>query len=237
VLDTLPKDLRPIVQPIDDWNTNRKLSLIWECRVGHGKLLVCSADLAKDLENRPAARQLRESLLSYTAGKRFNPKVAVSKEDLARLLDLTQPSKLVTLGAKTIEADSEDTANGNVAAHAIDGDPGTIWHTRWQPSNDPMPHHLILDLGHEVTLRGVTYLPRQDGANGRIAECEIYCSTDLVSWPTPTAKVKWPNTAELQTVRFSQPVKTRYLKVVARSEVNGNPFSSIAELDVLTEEK
>ena len=55
--------------------------------VGSGKLLICSADLAKDLGKRPAALQLRESLLSYMAGKRFNPKVAVSKDDLARLLE------------------------------------------------------------------------------------------------------------------------------------------------------
>ena len=173
-----PKDLHPIVQPIDDWNTNRKLGLVWECRVGSGKLLVCSADLEKDLGKRPAARQLRESLLSYMAGKRFDPKVAVSKDDLARLLDLTQPSKLVTLGARVIEADSEDSANGNVAANAIDGDADTIWHTKWTPANDPMPHHLTIDLGRAVTLKGITYLPRQDGANGRIAECEIYCSTE-----------------------------------------------------------
>src|ERR1039458_8626057 len=130
VLDTLPKGLHPIVQPIDDWNTNRKLGLIWECRVGNGKLLVCSADLDKDSGKRPAARQLRESLLGYVAGKSFNPRVAVSKDDLARLLDLTQPSKLATFGAKVIEADSEDSANGNVAANAIDGNPDTIWHTK-----------------------------------------------------------------------------------------------------------
>jgi hypothetical protein len=141
------------------------------------------------------------------------------------------------LGAKVIEADSEDSANGNVAAHAIDGDPDTIWHTRWQPGNDPMPHHLTLDLGREVTLNGITCLPRQNGANGRIADCEIYCSSDPASWDAPVAKVKWPNTSELQTVHFKQPVKARYLKVVVRSEVNGNPYTSIAELDVLTDDK
>ena len=72
--------------------------------------------------------------------------------------------------------------------------------------------------------------------NGRIAECEIYCSTEPNSWAAPAAKVNWPNTEKLQTVTFQQPVKARYLKVVARSEVNGQPFASIAELDVLTDE-
>jgi hypothetical protein len=237
VLDALPKDLRPIVQPIDDWNTNRKLGLVWECRVGSGKLLICSADLEKDLGRRPAARQLRESLLSYLAGKHFSPKVAVTKEDLARLLDLTQPSKLATLGARVIDTDSEDNANGNVAANAIDGNADTIWHTQWNPAEEPMPHHLTIDLGRALALKGITYLPRQDGANGRIADCEVYCSDDPNAWVAPAAKVKWPNSDQLQTVVFKQPVKARYLKVVARSEVNRNPYASIAELDVLTDEK
>jgi hypothetical protein len=38
-------------------------------------------------------------------------------------------------------------------------------------------------------------------------------------------------------VRFKQPVKARYLKMVARSEVNRKPYASIAELDILTDEK
>jgi hypothetical protein len=236
MLDALPKEVRPIVQVIDDWNTNRRLGLVWECRVGGGKLLVCSADLVKDLEKRPAARQLRESLLSYMAGKRFNPKVQVSKEGLARLLNLSYGSNLMKLEARVVEADSEDSANGNVAANAIDGDPETIWHTKWTPVNDPMPHHLIVDLGRAVSLKGITYLPRQDMANGRIAECEIYCSTEPNVWAAPVAKVKWPNTDKLQTLNFRQPVKARYLKVVARSEVNGQPFAGIAELDVLMDE-
>ena len=117
VLDALPKDLRPIVQVIDDWNTNRKLGLIWECRVGSGKLLVCSADLSKDLEQAPRRPPIAREPAQLHGGQAASiPKVAVSKDDLARLLDLTQPSKLVTLGARVIEADSEDSANGNVAA-------------------------------------------------------------------------------------------------------------------------
>lgn len=236
VLDELPKELRPIVQVIDDWNTNRRLGLVWECRVSRGKLLVCSADLSQGLEERPATRQLRESLLRYMAGKDFAPKVQVSKESLAQLLARSQATTLVRLGARVMEADSEDSANGNLAAHAIDGDPDTIWHTRWQPSNDPMPHHVTIDLGRVVTLKGITYLPRQNGSNGRIADCDIYCSEGPGSWASPVARLKWPNTDQLQTVTFPQPVTARYLKVEARSEVSGQPFSSIAELDVLIDQ-
>lgn len=47
-----------------------------------GKLLVCAADLANDLEHRLAARQLRASLLVYAASEGFNPKVEVAGLDI-----------------------------------------------------------------------------------------------------------------------------------------------------------
>jgi hypothetical protein len=237
LMDDLPKSVRPIVQVIDDWNTNRKLGLVFECRVGPGKLLLCAADLDRNLEQRPAARQLRQSLVAYAGSTPFDPKVEVTKEDLKKTLERTKPSRLVQLGAKILSVDSEDRANDNVAANAIDGDPATIWHTRWQPRNDPMPHQLTIDLGLELTLKGVTYLPRQEMVNGRIAEADLYAGNDPKAWGAPVASAKWRNTEQLQTVLFKQPVKARYLKVVARSEVNGNPFAAIAELDVLTEER
>jgi len=235
ILDDLPKDLHPIVRVIDDWVTNHKLGLLFEARMGKGKLLVCSIDLKQDLDSNPAARQMLHSLLDYMSGADFKPKATLSQDDLARLLVRTPPSRLVALGARVIEADSEDSANGNLAANAIDGDPGTIWHTRWQPRNDPMPHHLVIDLGRTLTFKGLTYLPRQDMANGRIGECEIYCSADQTSWSAPAAKARWPDTAQLQTVIFPAPVQARYLRVVARSETKGNAFASIAELDLLTD--
>jgi hypothetical protein len=86
VMNDLPRGLRPIVQVIDDWNQNRRLGLVFEARVGEGKLLVCSSDLHTDLENRPAARQLRRSLLDYAAGERFRPATAVDLETVSRQL-------------------------------------------------------------------------------------------------------------------------------------------------------
>ncbi len=235
VLEDLPEGLRPIVQPIDDWNSNRRLGLIFECRVGQGRLLVCSADLEKN--DRPAARQLRASLLAYAASDRFQPKIEVAQEALTKMLERARPSRLVRLGARVLESDSEDTAYGNVAANAIDGDPDTFWHTRWTPRNDPMPHHLVIDLGREMTVQAITCLPRQDMANGRIAEAEVFVSSDSEFWSTPVAQARWRDTGQLQTVAFPQPVRTRYLKFVAKSEVNGNAFAAVAELDVILEEK
>jgi hypothetical protein len=232
-LDELPRTLQPIVQPIDDWNSNRRLGLVWECRVGPGRLLVCSANLERNLDQRPAARQLRTSLLHYMSGKHFAPRSALELDSLQRLLQPATSSGLSRLGARILQVDSEDRGNGNVADHAIDGNPETIWHTRWDPTNDPMPHQLVIDLGREMTIAGITYLPRLDMPNGRIADCEVYCGNDPGALGTITARAKWTDTDQLQALRFERPVNARYLRLVVRSEVNGNPFTSIAEIDLL----
>jgi hypothetical protein len=85
ILDDLPRALRPTVQVIDDWFTNRKLGLVFEARVGPGRLAVCSVDLERDLDADPVRRQFRRSLLDYVAGPRFRPRLAVSPEQLRRL--------------------------------------------------------------------------------------------------------------------------------------------------------
>lgn len=77
VLDDFPADYRPVVQLVDDWFTNRKLGILLEGKVGNGKLMVCSADLQKDLNKRPAARQFRQSILQYMASGRFNPSASL----------------------------------------------------------------------------------------------------------------------------------------------------------------
>ena len=79
-LDNLPRGLQPIVEPIDDWNRNFKLGLIYECKVGAGKLMVCGLNLSSV---RPGAASLRRSLLDYMTSGRFQPATEVSVADLA----------------------------------------------------------------------------------------------------------------------------------------------------------
>ena len=86
VLDETPPDFRPILQIIDNYERNSKLGSVFETRVGPGKLLVCALDLETDLDQRPAAQQLRRSLLDYAASANFLPKHELKAELLVRLL-------------------------------------------------------------------------------------------------------------------------------------------------------
>ncbi len=224
ILDDAPAEFHPIVQVVNNFARNHKLGNLFEARVGPGKLLVCAIDLPRIAGRQPAANQLLESLWAYAGSSSFRPAQTLESTMLDGLFASKSTNLLQNLGAK-IHADSE--APGYEAARAIDDDPDTCWHTQWEPSPAPMPHELVVEFGRQVTLTGLTYLPRQDMANGRIARCEVFADGNRV------ASVRWPNSSELQTLRFSQPVTTRTLRLVIKSEVNGNPFASVAELDVL----
>ena len=86
ILNRTPHDFQPIVQIIDNPQRNHKLGAIFETRVGPGRLLVCGFDLKRDLDNRPAARQMLFSLLQYMQSEDFQPTVELKMEVLEELL-------------------------------------------------------------------------------------------------------------------------------------------------------
>ena len=86
VLDDFSADLKPIVRIINDWFDNRRTALIFEAKVGQGKLLVSGVDLHTNMENRREAQQLLHSLEKYMASDQFNPQVTVAIDDITSLL-------------------------------------------------------------------------------------------------------------------------------------------------------
>ena len=227
VLDDLPAGLRPIVQVVPDWFHPQRLGLVFEAKVGKGRLLVTSIDLESDLQDRPVARQMRHSLLRYAASDAFAPKHAVTMDEVRHLVK--EPSALERLGA---EASADSVHPGYEAALAIDGDPKTIWHTRYEPQPDALPHHFLLDLKKVVPVRGLVYVPRQDQANGRIARYAVHVSRDGKAW-RKAASGTWPNDAKAKRVPFARPHEGQYVKLVAEAEVGGGPWASAAEVDVM----
>lgn len=86
ILNETAPGFRPIVQVIDNYERNYKLGLIFETRVGKGNLLVCAADLDTDADTRPAARQLKKSLIQYASGRKFNPQDELPMALLEKIL-------------------------------------------------------------------------------------------------------------------------------------------------------
>ena len=77
-----PAELQPIVAAIDDWNRNWRLGVIFECRVGSGRLLVSAIGLDGAS---PGAQQLRHSLLAYAASDKFIPPATLTPAQVGAL--------------------------------------------------------------------------------------------------------------------------------------------------------
>ena len=84
ILDSTAPDYRPIVQVIDNLERNHKLGLIFEFKVGKGKLLVCMSQL-NQIMDKPEAVQLYQSMVNYMNSADFNPDYQVSSDELNRL--------------------------------------------------------------------------------------------------------------------------------------------------------
>jgi hypothetical protein len=84
-MNDLPKEIKPLIGVIDSYIVNDKLSYLWECKVGTGKLVVCSVDFNQDMGNRSASKQLKSSILKYMNSGIFNPAIKLTTNNLESL--------------------------------------------------------------------------------------------------------------------------------------------------------
>ncbi|MCX6257150.1 MAG: discoidin domain-containing protein [Bacteroidia bacterium] len=143
--------------------------------------------------------------------------------------DCNNPAGLDKSLWSLVYADSQEQNYPGLATMSFDDDPGTIWHTRWSTGDDPYPHEIRIDLGDTFRLYRFTYLTRQDGENGRIKDYKLYISSDTTNWGTPVNTGQFVNTSAPQTIELNPSVVGKYFRLVALSEVNGNPWASAAE--------
>ena len=108
-----------------------------------------------------------------------------------------------------LDCDSQDGVEGE-ARKAIDDDPSTFWHTRYRDKTDPMPHHISVDLGEAVTIRGFIYMPRQDQWDGGIIlRAKFEVSEDGTNWNIAADNVDFDNIVNSrlqQTVKLTTPM-------------------------------
>jgi hypothetical protein len=86
VLNDAPRAYRPLVQVIDDYHRNHKLAVLFETRVGPGRLLASGMNLTATDADRPVARQMLRSLVEYVRSERFAPATELDSGLVDRLL-------------------------------------------------------------------------------------------------------------------------------------------------------
>jgi hypothetical protein len=131
--------------------------------------------------------------------------------------------------------DSEETKREDgTVENAIDGRSDTFWHTQWYKAHPVHPHEMVIDLGDTYIVAGFQYLPRQDGCiNGTVADYSLYVSEDDgLAWGEAVATGTFAGDTTEKEVMFD-PKPARYVRFVALSEVNGRPWTSVAEINIL----
>jgi len=106
-LTSAPRELKPIVWAIDDWNRNWKLGVIFECNVGPGRLLVSAINLDNE-RGGSELQQLRRSLLDYMAGDKFKPSATITPEQAGSLWAGGINSSTSTEPARKFDPDLND---------------------------------------------------------------------------------------------------------------------------------
>lgn len=219
----MPPALQPIVQPVDDWNRNFKLGLLVEAKVGAGRLMVASVDLASNLDQRIVARQLRASVLAYMAGDSFNPQTAITTADMRHAL-------FDTLVMKKLGAQASGASN---PASAIDGDPNTFWSAGDQKA-DRTPQALTISFAQPATFSGLVLMPRQNHRDheGDVRDYLVETSDDGAAW-RELARGALVSTYDQQRIAFGRDVTARHLRFTALSGFGADRTAAIAELALM----
>ena len=135
---------------------------------------------------------------------------------------------------KLVRVSSENAGNGKLASNAIDGNPTTVWHSRFGNRVAGHPHELVIDLGATYEIAGFRYLARQDdGWNGAFAKADFSVSDDADSFGEPDVAASFSKIRKAQAANCPAPKRGRFVRVRAHSEVGGNPWGSAAEIGVV----
>ncbi|KAG6008101.1 hypothetical protein E4U21_004983 [Claviceps maximensis] len=172
--------------------------------------------------------------LAHSAAINLNPRQSEVKQHYREGSGFAKLYAAAPLGTQINSAGWKVTCDsaeaGFECVKAIDGNNATYWHTAYDNSN--LPHQIVVDLGLIKNVNGLAALPRQDQNNhGMIAAHEVAVSTDNSQWEVVALGTWYTGDDALKFANFE--TKTaRYVRLRATSEINGNQWTSLAELQL-----
>ena len=190
---------------------------------------------------------VQDAQLMYSIGKgkaqRYTAPIPFVSGGTVRAWDARYPGRVATRQFSKIEytaatvtfCSSEDTEYECQATNLLDGKPETIWHSMWSVTVTKHPHWIDFDILKPKTVRGITYLPRQDDSStGDIKDFIISVSQDGKNW-TEVLRSAFPKDKKEQRILLTQPVTARYVRLTALTAQDGTDYASGSELRILAD--
>ena len=218
-----------IVEQIDNWVRARRLGLLFECRIGESRIMVCAMDVLEDPDNRPVARQMKHSLLNYMSSEAFAPEQELSLEDLEDILG-SRDGGLEAGGALAM---GKPEYPAHPASGVLDGDPHTYWEAGMLPGES---YELIIELPAYQKAGGFRLRPFRPGADQPMASCSVYFSHDGSEWHDPIWKGIYPPVGQNELEHMlDKPAQVRFVRILftGRDPGAAAPYVSLAEFEFI----
>ncbi|MBS5145045.1 MAG: discoidin domain-containing protein [Butyricicoccus pullicaecorum] len=148
-------------------------------------------------------------------------------------IDLSQSDKYdVPRSEMTATAGSVQPNDGE-ANLAIDGDPETMWHTKWGESCTDENAWLELKLDQPTEINALRYLPRKQGVNGIIKGYKIQVKENETDPWTDVAAGTWSTSPDWKIATFDA-VTAQYVRLIGLETLSDSEtkFVSAAEVRV-----
>lgn len=123
--------------------------------------------------------------------------------------------------------------NDGEAQLAIDGDPATLWHTKWGESCSDENAWLELRLNQPTEINALRYLPRPEGVNGTIKTYKIQVKENEADPWKDVASGTWSTSAGWKLAAFDA-VTAQYVRLIGVETLSDSEtkFVSAAEVRV-----
>ncbi|NAW51774.1 DUF5110 domain-containing protein [Elizabethkingia argentiflava] len=136
----------------------------------------------------------------------------------------------LTFAIRGIDGESSAEAQEGFELYKLlDGEEGSMWHTRYSSKAVAVPFDIVLDLKSINQLDKFQFLPRNDGRNGLIQKGSVAYSIDKQQW-IKAGYFEWKDDFNLKEFIFKAQPKARYIKIHVKQAV-GN-YGSGRELYV-----
>lgn len=127
---------------------------------------------------------------------------------------------------------------GSEAAKAFDGEPETIWHSRYGENKAPSPHWIGLIFSSPQKLNGVRLQPRQTGStNGVPRKWRLEVRDAAAGWKEVASgesdRKAVADARKPIEVHFESPLRVEGIRFVIESDWSGGGFGTAAELELL----